>query len=143
MALTTVRDVSPAVFIDAYAMHLKNSDKFPQPKMVDIMKTGCFKELCPADADWYFIRAAAVARKIYLQPGLGVGALSKKFGGQYRRGSQTNTYGKGSRGLIRSILQSLEEMEIVETNENGGRKATSRGQQNMDSIAGQAARGDL
>ena len=28
----TVRDVAPAVFIEAYALHLKNSDRFEIPK---------------------------------------------------------------------------------------------------------------
>lgn len=58
------------------------------------MKTGTLKELGPYDPDWYYTRAAAVARKVYLQPGLGVGALQKKFGGSRNRGTRTFTFGK-------------------------------------------------
>jgi hypothetical protein len=36
----------------------------------------------------HFINAAAVARKIYLRQGTGVGALKKRFGGSYRFGSK-------------------------------------------------------
>ena len=48
----TVRDVAPATFIEAYAQHLKNSDRFEIPKWCDIVKTGVHKELSPANEDW-------------------------------------------------------------------------------------------
>lgn len=53
----TVRDVSAAKFIAAYADVLKNNDKFVVPKWVDTVKTGVHKELAPYDPDWYYIRA--------------------------------------------------------------------------------------
>ena len=110
----TVRDVAAPKFISAYTEVLKNNDKFVVPKWADIVKTGVHKELAPYDPDWYFVRAgmsskvsptsissitrrdsaskyhtlsymsAAVVRKIYLRPGTGVGALKKRFGGNYR-----------------------------------------------------------
>ena len=83
----TVRDVSPAAFIDAYAAHLKNSDKFELPKWCDIVKTGVAKELAPNDPDWYYVRAASIARKIYLKPGCGIGQLRKMYGKARRRGA--------------------------------------------------------
>ena len=78
----TVRDVAPAVFIEAYALHLKNSDRFEIPKWTDLVKTGVHKELGPTDDDWYFVRAASIARKVYLKPGVGVGALLSGSEGQ-------------------------------------------------------------
>jgi small subunit ribosomal protein S19e len=80
----TVRDVQAAKFIAAYAEVLKNNDKFVVPKWADIVKTGVSRELTPYDPDWYYIRAAAIVRKVYLRPGTGVGALKKRFGGNYR-----------------------------------------------------------
>ena len=65
----TVRDVPAPAFIAAYAEVLKNNDKFVVPKWADVVKTGVHKELAPYDPDWYFIRAAAIARKIYLRQG--------------------------------------------------------------------------
>jgi small subunit ribosomal protein S19e len=64
-----VRDVSAASFIKAYAEHLKNSDKFDLPVWADTVKTGVFKDLAPYGDDWYYIRAASIARKVYLTPG--------------------------------------------------------------------------
>ena len=66
----TVRDVPAPAFIAAYAEVLKNNDKFVVPKWADVVKTGVHKELAPYDPDWYFIRAAAIARKIYLRQGM-------------------------------------------------------------------------
>ena len=65
----TVRSVPASAFIAAYAEVLKNNDKFVVPKWADTVKTGVHKELAPYDPDWYFIRAAAIARKIYLRQG--------------------------------------------------------------------------
>ena len=101
------------------------------------MKTAVFKELAPYGEDWYYIRAASIARKIYLRPGTGVGALQKWYGGSYRRGTRTEHFRKANSGLIRTILISLEEMKVVEKHESDhGRKMSRVGQQDLDRIAG-------
>lgn len=41
--------------------------KLEVPVWVDVVKTGTGKELAPYDADWFYIRTAAVARHIYLR----------------------------------------------------------------------------
>lgn len=132
----TVRDVNSAAFIAAYAEVLKNNDKFVVPKWADYVKTGVHKELAPYDPDWYFIRAAAIARKIYLRQGTGVGALKKRFGGAYRRGAAPEHHQDAAGGLIRNILQTLDELKITEIHPMGGRRITRIGQQNLDLVAG-------
>merc|ERR1712216_848373 len=77
----TVKDVPADAFILACADFLKRQPKFDVPKYHDIVKTGTFKELAPYDEDWFYTRAASVARKIYLRKGTGVGALKKWYGG--------------------------------------------------------------
>mmetsp|Transcript_13828 Transcript_13828/g.20961 ORF Transcript_13828/g.20961 Transcript_13828/m.20961 type:complete len:153 (+) Transcript_13828:89-547(+) len=131
-----VRDVTAPAFITAYAEHLKNSDKFELPVWADTVKTAVFKELAPYGDDWYYIRAASIARKIYLKPGIGVGALQRWYGGSYRNGARTEHFRKASGGLIRSVLLQLEEMKVVEKLEQGGRSVTRVGQQDLDRIAG-------
>merc|ERR1712216_258009 len=61
----TVKDVDAQEFVTQYAKHLKG--KLTPMENVDLIKTGCYKELCPYDPDWYFVRAASIARKIYLK----------------------------------------------------------------------------
>lgn len=66
------------------------------PAWADIAKTGAFKELAPIDPDWYYVRAAAVARKIYINQGLGVGAMRKMFGGRAARGAAPEHFAKAA-----------------------------------------------
>ena len=135
-----VRDVSSTAFIKAYAEHLKNSDKFDLPVWADTIKTGVFKELAPYGDDWYYIRAASIARKVYLRPGIGIGQLQKWYGGSYRRGTRTEHFRKASSGVIRSVLKQLEEMKVLEQVSAGGRRVTMVGQQDLDRIAGTVIR---
>jgi small subunit ribosomal protein S19e len=135
-----VRDVAARPFIEAYAEHLKNSDKFEAPVWSDTVKTAAFKELAPYGDDWYYIRAASIARKIYLRPGLGVGMLQKWYGGRERRGARTEHFRKASSGIIRSVLIQLQEMKVVEQLPSGGRQVTTVGQQDLDRIAGSVFR---
>lgn len=139
----TVRDVPAPKFIAAYTEVLKNNDKFHVPKWADLVKTGVHKELAPYDPDWYFVRAAAIVRKIYLRPGTGVGALQKRFGGAFRRGARPEHHRDAAAGIIRNILITLDELKITEKTAKGGRKISRVGQQALDLVAGQVARGEV
>jgi len=132
-----VRDVKAADFIAEYASYLKSTGRFNVPNWADLVKTGIHKELAPYDPDWYFIRAAAIARKVYLKHCVGVGALKREFGGSKRRGVRGAKTVKGSGAIIRDILQQFEELKVLEPHPKGGRRITSTGQRELDRIAGQ------
>jgi small subunit ribosomal protein S19e len=88
------------------------------------------------DVDWYYTRAASIARKIYLNPGIGVGALARWYGDKTSSGAKPEHFRKASRGLIRHILQNLEKADLVSAvSESGGRRLSSEGQKEMDTIA--------
>uniref|UniRef100_A0A7S1V0T6 40S ribosomal protein S19 n=1 Tax=Grammatophora oceanica TaxID=210454 RepID=A0A7S1V0T6_9STRA len=131
-----VRDISAEAFITGYAEHLKNSDKFELPVWADTVKTATFKELAPYGDDWYYIRAASIARKVYLRPGIGIGQLRKWYGGNARRGAKTEHFRRANGGIIRSVLLQLEEMKVCEKLPSGGRQMSRVGQQDLDRIAG-------
>ncbi|CAG8508506.1 9870_t:CDS:2 [Ambispora leptoticha] len=131
----TVKDVNPHEFVKAYAGYLKRSGKLEVPKWVDLVKTGAYKELAPYDADWFYIRAAAVARHIYLRNGVGVGALKKLHGGRKRRGTRPSHHADSSGAIARKVLQALEKINVLEKDPKGGRKITQDGQRDLDRIA--------
>ncbi|KAF9046706.1 ribosomal protein S19e [Panaeolus papilionaceus] len=130
-----VRDVSADQFISAYASHLKRSGKLEVPVWVDLVKTGSFKELAPYDPDWYYIRAAAVARHIYLRKDVGIGALTKLHGGRNRRGNRPSHHADSSASVQRKICQSLEKIGVLEQTGNGGRRISQDGVRDLDRIA--------
>jgi small subunit ribosomal protein S19e len=55
----TVKDVSSHEFVVSYAAHLKKQGKIQLPELVDLMKTGIFKELAPYNDDWFYVRCGA------------------------------------------------------------------------------------
>ena len=133
-----VKDVAANDFVVAYAAHLKRIGKIEVPKWADLVKTASYKELAPYDPDWYYIRAAAIARRVYLRGGVGVGAFKKIFGGRQMRGTIREKFSTGSGSIARHILKQLEALKIVEKVPNGkGRRITPQGQRDLDSIAGQ------
>ncbi|KAF3330914.1 40S ribosomal protein S19-like protein [Carex littledalei] len=106
------------------------------PHWTDIVKTARFKELAPYDPDWYYIRAASMARKIYLRNGIGVGGFQKIYGGRRRNGAAPPHFCKSSGAVARHILQQLKDMDIIDIDPKGGRMLTSQGRRDLDQVAG-------
>ncbi|CAG8542109.1 3359_t:CDS:2 [Paraglomus brasilianum] len=135
----SVKDVSSHEFVKAYAAHLRRSGKLEIPKWVDLVKSGSYKELAPYDPDWFYIRAAAVARHIYLRHGVGVGALRKRYGGRKRRGTRPSHHSNSSGSVARKVLQALEKISVLEKDPKGGRRISQAGQRDLDRIAQKVA----
>ncbi|XP_071957432.1 small ribosomal subunit protein eS19-like isoform X2 [Antedon mediterranea] len=133
----TVKDVDQHEFVKALAAFFKKSGKMKIPDWVDMVKLGVHKELSPYDADWYYIRAASVARHLYMRGGVGVGAMTKVYGGRKRRGTKPSHFCKGSKNVARSVCKSLESIRVVERKDNSGRRLTSQGHRDLNRIAAQ------
>ena len=117
-------------------LRVHRSGKLKVGEWVDIVKTGTHKELAPANPDWYFVRCAAVARHVAVRSPVGVGALTKVFGGKKRRGTAPSKYVRGSSSIARRALQALEQIKWIEKDPNGsGRRLTSQGRRDLDRIA--------
>ncbi|ESZ95314.1 40S ribosomal protein S19 [Sclerotinia borealis F-4128] len=136
MGGVTVRDVDAQKFIDSYAAFLKRQGKLPIPGWVDTVKTSASNELPPQSIDWYYVRAAANARHIYLRKTVGVGRLTKVHGSTKNRGSRPSHHVNASGSVDRHVLQSLEKIGVLERDEDkGGRRITQSGQRDLDRIA--------
>ena len=61
----------------------------------------------------------------------------------FRRGSAPEKHQDAAGGLIRTILISLDDLKITEKTEKGGRRISRVGQQALDLVAGQVARGEV
>merc|ERR1712167_352708 len=116
------------------------TQKIRLPKWLNMVKTSCRNELAPYNENWLYIRAAALARKVYLRQNIGVGALKHIYGGKWRRGVRTPRHGACSKKVIRYCLMELVNAGILEKDRNNQTKRNSRrvskdGQRDMDSVA--------
>ncbi|KAJ4319228.1 Protein component of the small (40S) ribosomal subunit [Neodidymelliopsis sp. IMI 364377] len=145
MGGVTVKDVEAQKFITSYAAFLKRQGKLPIPGSsltvlstgwVDTVKTSHSNELPPQDIDWFYVRAAAVARHVYMRKTVGVGRLRKVHGSTKNRGSRPSHHVDASGSVDRKVLQALEKIGVVEIDEDkGGRRITQSGQRDLDRIA--------
>ena len=51
------------------------------PEWSNLVKTSKHKELAPVDGDWYYVRCAAVLRRIYMRGKIGTTGIAKRYGG--------------------------------------------------------------
>ncbi|EXJ94664.1 40S ribosomal protein S19 [Capronia coronata CBS 617.96] len=117
---------------------------------VDTVKTSHSNELPPQSADWFYVRAAAVARHIYLRKSVGVGRLRKVHGSTKNRGSRPSHHVNASGSVDRKVVQALETLGIVEKVDEdeeapslkGGRRITQAGARDLDRIALNAVEGE-
>ncbi|KAF2801674.1 40S ribosomal protein-like protein S19 [Mytilinidion resinicola] len=132
----TVKDVEAGKFITAYAAFLKRQGKLQITGWVDTVKTSHSKELPPQDIDWFYIRAASVARHVYMRKTVGVGRLRKAHGSTKNRGSRPSHHVDASGSVDRKVMQALEKIGVLEQDEDkGGRRITQSGQRDLDRIA--------
>ena len=133
---TSVKDVDQQEVVKHIAQFLKKSGKVKVPEWSDLVKLGTFKQLAPVDPDWYFIRTASIARRLYVRSPVGVGNLRVVYGGQNGRGVRPNHFAKGSGSVIRKALQTLEALKWVEKHSDGkGRVLSKQGRKDLDRIA--------
>merc|ERR1712105_359160 len=110
--------------------------KMKVPDWVDIAKTNIAKELAPYDDDWFYTRAASMARHMYIRSPVGVKTVCKIYV-RKNNGSAPSHWSAGSGSVARKALQALEGLKLVEKDPNGGRRLTSQGRRDLDRIAAQ------
>jgi len=105
-------------------------ENYPQikpPTWAQYVKTGSHRERIPDNPDWWYIRAAAILRKIYLEGEVGVERLRTAFGGRKQDGTKKYHFRKGGGKIIREIMQQLEDAKLVKKVEGRGRTITPEG----------------
>ena len=126
--LITPKAVAADRFIKELSNWLKqNYQQIKPPTWALFVKTGVHKDHPPRDPDWWYIRCAAIMRKLFIHGPMGVSRLRTTFGGRKRNGSKKNHFAKGSGSIIRTILQQLEEAGLIIKIEHNGRMLSSDG----------------
>ncbi len=134
--MKTVYDVDPQRLIETAADELENGyDVVAMPDWAQFAKSGVNAERPPRQDNWWYIRAAAVLRKIYVNGPLGTERLRTMFGGRKTDTDGPEHFRKASGKVIRTILQQLEDAGLVETEDGEGRAITADGQSFLDSLS--------
>lgn len=137
--MVTAREVSASKLIAKLSEELKKIEEISPPDWISFVKSGSHRERPPQQKDFWYTRAAAVLRRIYLDGPVGVERLRVYYGGRKRRGHKPAHFRKSSGNIIRKILQQLEKVGFVEKVKKG-RKITSKGQKFLDRIAYEVSR---
>jgi small subunit ribosomal protein S19e len=132
--MTTVFDVPADLLIRKVAEALKARQEIKPPAWAAFAKTGVHKEMPPEDPDWWYVRSAAVLRRVYVDGPLGVQRMRSFYGGKKDRGSKPNAFRKGSGSILRRALQQLEACKFV-VHDKTGRRISPEGQSFMDAMA--------
>lgn len=146
--MTTFYDIPSELLIPALAEKISSTDGIETPDWAGYVKTGVSREKPPSQENWWFLRSAALLRKVAREGPIGVTHLSQAYGGIKDNGAMPNTPGVAGRHIIRTALQQLESAglvekvptKVVETDEGdvqlyAGRRITSSGQKMLDEVA--------
>ncbi len=132
--MTTVYDVPVAELIEKVAGILKENEKIVPPEWAENVKTGAHKELPPANDDWWYVRCAAILRKIYADGPIGIERLRSVYGGRKDNGSKPYHRAKGSGSIARKAVQQLEAAGFLQKVRDG-RAVSPQGRSMLDNAA--------
>ena len=135
--------------MNALAAFFKEKNIIKLPKYSTMVKSSKANDCEPICPDYFYYKAAAICRKLYLtkSKNLGVGSLRSMFGKKQRRGSQPPKTFKAGGKIIRDIVIQLKAAKYVEnfgakkdennesTDNNYGLHLTKTGRSELDKIA--------
>jgi len=133
--MVSVKDVDAQDLINLAKEELKKMKEIQPPEWSLFVKTGASRERIPEQEDWWYIRSAAVLRKVYLNGPVGVQRLKVEFGGRKNRGHKPEKFKAGGGAIIRKIFQQLEDVKLIKKRGRKGRVISPEGQKFLDGIA--------
>jgi len=132
--MTTLYDVPANKLIELAATKLKNDERFTPPEWASWVKTGVHKEHPPQNDDWWYVRCAALLRRIAMDGPVGTQRLRSVYGGKTDNSSRPERFVRGSGSIIRKAMQQLESAGFVKTTPKG-REISSQGRSFLDNSA--------
>lgn len=134
-----VYNVKPEILIERLADELDEVEEIEPPEWAEHAKDGVTREQAPQQDDWWQRRGASLLRKLYVDGPKGVRRLSKEYGGKHGPGPEKAHHRSGSRNVVRTALQQLEDAGYVETVEGKGRRLTPEGRSFLDGLSNELA----
>ena len=135
--MATLYDVPAEDLLEALAEELDG--RIEEPDWVEFTKTSVDRELPPQQEDFWQVRTASLLRKVAIRGPVGVERLATEYGGSKSGSTRYRVSGNehtgGSRKIIRTALQQLEDEGLVETAKGEGRRVTDEGQSLLDTVA--------
>ena len=132
--MVTVFDISAGKLVRKTAEKLKEMPEVKPPDWLGFVKSGADRERAPEQEDFWYIRCAALLRKVYIKSPIGVGDLRKDYGTRKHRGVRPEKHKETGGAIIRRALQQLEKVGFVEKKKEG-RRITSKGKSFLNKIA--------
>jgi len=135
--MATLFDAPAEDLIEATAEKL--AAELEQPDWAEFTRTGSGRELPPEQDDFWTLRGASLLRKVAIDGPVGVDRLATAYGGtnqgstRYRVRPDQKT--SGSKKVIRTLLQQLDDAGYINTNEKRGREVTGEGRKLLDETA--------
>ncbi len=133
--MATAYDVPAGRLLPQLAEELKKMEAIKAPEWALFAKTGRHREKSPIEDDWWFVRSAAVLRKVYIYGPIGTTRIAEAFGGKADRGSKPNKAVRGSRSIARLTIQQLETSQLIQKDKDGGRVVTGKGRKLVDNVS--------
>ena len=132
--MTTLYDVPANKLIELTATKLKGDERFTPPEWASWVKTGMHREHPPQNDDWWYVRCAALLRRIAMDGPVGTQRLRSVYGGKTDNSSKPERFVKGGGSIIRKAMQQLENAGFVKTTPKG-REISSQGRSLLDNSA--------
>jgi small subunit ribosomal protein S19e len=135
--MITVRDVDSGKLNKLIAEELEKTEMQPHP-LANMVKSGIATEHPPTQENFWYLRSAAILRKLYLNTNpVGTERLRNVFGSRKNNGHQPSHHYKAGGKFIRMMLQQLEKEGLIKKIEKPkkGRTITPKGQKLLDSLA--------
>ncbi|MEM5804887.1 MAG: 30S ribosomal protein S19e [Candidatus Aenigmatarchaeota archaeon] len=135
--MAALREIDAGKMVKRIAEELKNVPEIKPHKNVMFVKTGVSAERPAMQADFWYLRAAAILRKAYLNGPVGTQRLRTAFGGKRNRGHKPSHHRPAGGKFIRMMLQQLDAAGLIHKVEKPkkGRMVTPKGQKFLEGLA--------
>lgn len=132
-------DADQIKLVEEMAKKLEEAKITPPPDWAIFVKTGASKDRVPSQQNWWYLRAASILRRMYINKRpIGVNRLKNIYGDKEKNRYSGKHFRPASGAIIRRILQQLEKAELikkVKLQSHFGRVLTPKGIAFTDSAA--------